>query len=260
MGKVRRWTEEEVHYLEENWGTLLIKGIANKLDRSISAVKQKAYKLGLGNYIESGDYITLHQLFSYLGRSGGDDYAKKHWLKKGFPLKHKRIVKQKIAIVVIDEFWKWAEQYRTIVNFSKLEENILGAEPQWVKDQRRADIEASRFKKTPWTKLEDSKLERMVKAYRYTYKEISRDLMRTESAIKRRLTDLKIKERPLRQENNSLWTDEQIKTLIELYYKGFSAEYISDILEVKSGLAVKAKIEFLLKSGDLKSRCNKKCS
>ena len=45
MGK--RWSNEEIRYLEDNWYHVTTKYIANKLKRTESSVSTKAYKIGL---------------------------------------------------------------------------------------------------------------------------------------------------------------------------------------------------------------------
>ena len=59
MGQKPNWTEEEIEYLEESWGVVRTSGIAKKLKRTVSAVQQKAIRLGLGAQIRSSVYITL---------------------------------------------------------------------------------------------------------------------------------------------------------------------------------------------------------
>lgn len=62
MGKNRGWTEEEIQYLEDRWGSVSIKGIAKNIDRSVNAVKLKANRLGLGDARMHYDGITINQL------------------------------------------------------------------------------------------------------------------------------------------------------------------------------------------------------
>lgn len=57
MGKW--WNKEEIEFLEDNWGYKSIPAIAKSLNRTISAVKAKAVKLGLGDHLDSGKYITF---------------------------------------------------------------------------------------------------------------------------------------------------------------------------------------------------------
>lgn len=62
MGRNRDWTEEEVRYPEDRWGSVNVKGIAKGLDCSIYAVKSKATQLGLGDPRTYYDGITVRQL------------------------------------------------------------------------------------------------------------------------------------------------------------------------------------------------------
>ena len=63
----RKWTKSEIEYLENEWGSQSVPAIAKALDRTEIAVTNKAWKLGLGRFTMSGDYITLYELFAALG-------------------------------------------------------------------------------------------------------------------------------------------------------------------------------------------------
>lgn len=58
----KTWTPEEERYLEDHWGTVSIPGIAKTLERTVSAIKVRAERLGLGGVLDSGDYVTFNQL------------------------------------------------------------------------------------------------------------------------------------------------------------------------------------------------------
>lgn len=251
--KGRNWTKEEIEYLESKWGVISIPGIAKALNRTVSAVKNKAQRLGLSRHIHSGEYITLNQLMNALGRTGGTSYTVNQWLDKGLPVKTRRSINMKYKIIYIDDFWEWAEKNRMLIDFSKVEENILGKEPDWVKQQRKADYAAAKYKKTPWTKYEDDLLKSLLKSYQYTYRELSIRLKRTEGAIKRRMLDLGIKERPLKADNHNPWTAEEVEILVDMYYKGYIAEVMAEKIP-RSALAIKGKIERMIKEGDLEPR------
>lgn len=242
------YSSEELDYIEDNWGKVSIVGIAKKLNRSVGAILNKKGRLGLGSFLDCGEYVTVHQLFLAMGRTGGDDYTLNKWVKKGFPLKSKKVLEYGFKIVYLNDFWKWAKEYRTCIDFNKFKENALGAEPAWVKEQRTADIAFSKYKGTPWTTKEDNHLKSLLKLYKYTYKALSISMSRTEGAIKRRMLDLNIKERPLREFCHSTWSSEQIKIVIEMYYKGYKNDVIKDYVD-KSALAIGGKIERLIKDG-----------
>ena len=67
MGKGRTWTKEEINYLRDKYGQTPIKQIAKNLNRTPSAIRNKVTKLGLGSFLENGDYITFNQLKIVLG-------------------------------------------------------------------------------------------------------------------------------------------------------------------------------------------------
>lgn len=58
----KRWTPEELAYLQDSWGVYSIETIAKNLNRSINAVRLKAQRIGLGDPTLHFDGITVHQL------------------------------------------------------------------------------------------------------------------------------------------------------------------------------------------------------
>jgi hypothetical protein len=245
------WSAEEMSILEDKWGTVSVKGIANLLKRPVGGVINKKVKMGLGPFLQSGDYITVNQLYIALGRTGGGQYALQHWINdQHMPVKYKLRHNNKYRVIYLDDFWKWAEEYRMWINFAKVEPNILGEEPDWVAEQRRADIEFSKYKTTPWTEKEDALLKSYLKMFKYTYRDLSIQMKRTMGAIKRRMIDLGIKERPLREPPHSPWTEDEVNTVIEMYNKGYRSAVIQEYIN-KSGQAIEGKIERLIKEGYL---------
>ena len=236
MGQARNWTEAEKNYLAEHWGQFSVSSICKRLNRSKNGIIVMARRLKLGAYYDSGDYITLHQLLLTLGYTGGGGYKQKSWIEnRDFPVHKKRNDKSSVKVVYLDEFWEWAEKNQAFLDFSKFEENALGFEADWVKKKRKRDLRNTQsYKKTPWTHQEDAVLKDLLKAYRFTYAEISKRLKRTEGAIQRRICDLGIKERPVKAENHNLWTEEQTCVLGTLIKQGCNYEAIHDEIPDKS--------------------------
>lgn len=241
---------EETDYIEDNWGKTSITGIAKKLNRPVGGLINKVNRMELGSFLENGEYITVHQLFIAIGRCGGNDYTFKKWVKRGFPVKRKRVHNCSFNVVYLTAFWKWAKEYRMHIDFNKFKRNVLGEEPSWVKEQRKADVLFSKYKLTPWTKSEDKQLLNLLKLYKYTYPQLSKALFRTEGAIKRRCVDTGILERPLREDAHGIWYPEQIKIVIEMYNQGYRSEIIRDFID-KSSQAIGGKIERLIKDGSI---------
>lgn len=254
MRSHKPWTREEETFLRDNWGTISMKGIADKLNRTETAIQVRAVRMKLGPFLEAGDYISLNILHGALRtKSYGGGYTLNQWVEKGLPVKTKKVKGSSFKVVNLDEFWKWAEKNRTIIDFSQLEENILGKEPDWLPDQRRADKKMAKFKKTPWTESEDRKLINSLKEFRYTYRQLSEILNRTEGAIKRRVIDLGIKERPLKMPNHNPWTEEEVAIVVDLFDKGYQPDIMTKYID-RSAQAIRGKIERMIKEGQLQPR------
>ena len=77
----RKWTQEEYDYLQEKWGTISLQSIARYLDRSENAIRIKVQRLGLGPFLEGGEYVSWNQLLIALGIQGGRRYKDISWIK-----------------------------------------------------------------------------------------------------------------------------------------------------------------------------------
>lgn len=247
------WSDEHLDYLKDNWGSKSIPVIAEKLNKTVYAIMNKARRNKLGSFLDSGDYITINQLFIALGRGNGETYTKNTWVKLGLPTHRKKVNTTSYTVVYLDEFWEWAKEYRMRIDFSKMQPLALGEEPQWVKEQRTADIEFKKYKILEWTNEEDHTLINLLNTYKYTYKELSFKMFRTEGAIKRRINELNLKVWPLREPPHSEWTEEQLRVVKDMYSKGYRSDVIKEYID-KSAQAISGRIERFVKSGELEKR------
>lgn len=246
LGK-RTWMPEEEEYLRESWGRVAIDGICRHLNRTRNAVMVRVNRLGLPPYLESGSYISFQQLIEAFGYGkSSSKYFLKSWVEnRGFPLHNKRRGTATIRVVYLNEFWPWAEANRSFLDFSKMEPLALGAEPEWVAEQRRKDFRAFAIqRKDPWTTEEDSRLKTLVEQQRYGYAELSEMLRRSEGAIQRRCTDLSLKARPVKADNHGsavTWTQEYFDKLADGIRRGDSYALIGKTID-KSEKAVRGKV------------------
>lgn len=127
------WTDEELDYLIDNYGSFSIPGLAKKLNRSIDSIINKRNELDLGPFLEASGYMTLHVLYKALGISTGDSYRYTAWVEnRDLPVVGKRVKDSVYQVIRIDHFWKWAYKNRSYLDFSNFKRYALGAEPDWV--------------------------------------------------------------------------------------------------------------------------------
>lgn len=222
------WTPSEIDFLKQAWGMKSTDAIARKLNRSIGAVKVKANRLGLGPWIESSDKITVSELFKVLKPNvttgGYSDFKRQLKLHKA-PMQKVKVENQKILMIKIDDFWKWAEKHKHIVDFSYLEKNILGIEPKWVDEKRKNDFK-QRFKRRNWSSIDEQRLVYMVQKG-YSLLNISKELNRTCVALRKRIYMLGLKNPDSYQCEGKRYTQEEIEKMIELYNAGYSIDNIA---------------------------------
>ena len=244
MGKNRTWTADELDYLAEKWGVIRPAKIGEKLGRSEGAVVQKASKLGIGPFLEAGGYVSLNQLLiAVTGTNAAYSYKMKSWVEnRGLPVHTKRYRKNSWRIVYLDEFWKWAEKNKAFLDFSKMEPLALGAEPDWVAEQRRRDTRSNALqRKDAWTPAEDDRLKLLLRQQRYSWNEIAHELNRSAGAIQRRINDLGLKDRPVRASSHNPWSEQDFQLMADMIREGYSYGQIADAVG-RSEKAVRGRV------------------
>lgn len=234
MGKKPNWTPEEKEYFEKWYGKMPLPKLSKKLGRSMNALIVMRQRMGLGAFLEAGDMVSCNLVFKALFGTPNHSYQVKSWIKNhNFPVHYVRVKKNRFRMVRLSEMWEWLYDNRSFVSFAKFERRALGVEPAWVEPKRRADQRiAARKKTTPWTPEEDARLRTLLKMQRYTYRELSLMFGRSEGAIVRRCSTLKLRELPLRiGAHDGKWTPEDIKRLKSLIVDGKRYSEISDILD-----------------------------
>ena len=251
----KHWKPDEEAYLQENWGKYSVTSLAKHLGRTPGAVKLRASRMGLGAFRMGGDYITLNQLhIAVTGSSGGGGYIIRSWIKnRGLPVHTKTVIEHKFRVVYLEEFWEWAEKNRSFIDFSKMEPLALGAEPEWVAEQRKRDFQGYAIqRKDPWTPEDDSRLKMLLREHKYTYAELSDMLRRSSGAIQRRCCDLGIKERPVKADNHGAaakWTERDFEILADGIRNGECYAQIGKKLG-RSDKAIRGKVYFVYLTED----------
>ncbi|EIM05322.1 phage protein [Planococcus antarcticus DSM 14505] len=253
--KIRRpWTKEELLYLDDKWGSFNYVLIAEKLERTPEAVKMKAIRLGYSNFQLSQDGVTLVELAAALQ----SDYKKlRRWVDRyDLPVFKVKITdKQRKIMVNIDSFWKWSNLHRELIDFSKLEKNTFGAEPDWLNEQRKNDFlnKDKKIKNSYWTDQEEQKLVRFVSEFRYTYTEIAAEMSRSEKTIAQKLIDLEIKARPLKS-GPQKWSIEETVKLFGMMNQGCSKVEMAKSFN-RSETAISGKLRKIKAGKDGRNYC-----
>lgn len=240
----RKWTEKEVEILINRHGTYSLQSTAKKLNRTLTAIQVKAYRIGLTDNRDAFDYIIRNRLAEALGIYGATiDF----WIeKKGFPVKKIIPCKvRKFSFVSLNEFWEWAENNKELIDWTKLEKNVLGKEPFWVDVERKNITLKKRPTKVRGWGAEEEKI--LVDLYNKgeSYKEIAKILGRSPVAIQSKLKRTKnTKSRRVE------WRFKEIVLLKELVKEGLTDKEIGKRLG-RSGSSITTKRLYLKKRGEL---------
>ena len=137
----RFWTSEEEEILSDLWGTVSVDKIAEKLDRTVSSLKNKAYQLGLGSQMENNyDGISITQIAELFNVN--DQTVSIYWISLGLKTTTRNISKtRKYRYVTINDLFDFLEKNQNIWDSRYLEKNILGKEPDWLTEKRKSDRE-----------------------------------------------------------------------------------------------------------------------
>ena len=166
-----------------------------------NAIIVRAQRLGCGAHLAGDTRISLNQLMLAIYGKNMLGYTSDRLIRYGLPVKWHVVKKNRFRVIDIDAFWKWAEDNKSILDFSRFEKYGLGAEPDWVDVKRKADYKKLQLHgqhNAAWTKTEDDKLRYLLSKGTYTYSDLAAELRHSEGAIKRRILDLGINKKPVR--------------------------------------------------------------
>lgn len=137
--KHRKWTQEEETLLSDLWGSESIENIAKKLNRTASSITNRVYVLGLGSQIENNyDGLKIQDISDifHVNRN----VILTSWVSLGLKLSFRKRSNHSVySYVQINDLYEFLETNQNIWDSRSLEKNILGAEPEWLKEKRIRD-------------------------------------------------------------------------------------------------------------------------
>lgn len=239
----RRWTEKEEEMLIARHGTYSLMSTAKRLDRTLQAVQLKLFRMGLTDNKDAFDYVIKRTLADTLKV---DSKTIDYFITKGLRVRRKITCKVKrYNFIAISDFWEWSSENKELINWTELEKNALGEEPEWVDQERRKILLNKRPSKIrgKWTEKEEKKLLSLYNSK--TYKEIAVIMGRTESSVMQKIGKLNGTKRKRKG-----WTIKEIATLKELLKQGHTDIEIANKLE-RSKSSITTKRLFLDREGEL---------
>ncbi|WP_050183730.1 sigma-70 family RNA polymerase sigma factor [Domibacillus robiginosus] len=187
---LRRWTAEEDDYMIQRYGKQPISFIAKKLKRTPGAVEGRLNRLGIyGGRSNNGD-LTTYDLAAELKV---DVHTVYNWIQKYDMPCYEAVIKTRIfTMIEVQPFWKWAEENKERINWSRVSNNTLIPEPEWVQQQRHCNFMNHLQKENRnWTAEEDARLWQMYYSKGYTQKQIGEIMGRSARGVQRRLERLR---------------------------------------------------------------------
>jgi hypothetical protein len=178
----RKWTEEEEILLSDLWGTKSIETIAKTMKRTVFSLKVKAVRMGLGPMIRNNyDLITISDMCDLLNVTR--DRITTTWVHLGLNLKKKKLTNNMSYYVITwNDLMDFLENNQNEWDSRCVEKNMLGIEPEWLKEKRMKDKEENPLWYRKWTIEEIKQAENLFKAGN-DYSKIAEEINRSEGAV-----------------------------------------------------------------------------
>lgn len=193
MGIGKTWTIEEIEYLQENLGNVSINYISQKLNRTPSAIINKATRTGMGGPIIKTDYLLPNIAGKMIGK---DLKTIMYWVEhKELPIVRKNIRGKKNRILIkYDTFINFLKNNQRLWDSKRVEPYALGYEPKWLLRKRELDKKTPRNSQQKWTKFDEIEAVRM-REEGAAIQLIANKLNRSYASVKRKLYDIRMEDK-----------------------------------------------------------------
>lgn len=181
----KAWQKHEIDYISMKVGHVSYDYMARKLGRSKNAIELKLKRLGMGNTKEQTGLITALELSKLIGV---DHKTVRRWIeKKGLKASRRKTRGlQAFLMVSPEDWWKWADKHRHMIDFSRIEPGTILPEPDWVADARKE----KKILQKRWSEKETQQLKAYIKAG-MTHEKICERLGRKRSSIEHKLSRMR---------------------------------------------------------------------
>lgn len=169
------WNKESEQFFKENWGKhdiyVLAQMITKKygIKRTITSLKKKAIRLGIGGTIENSNLISAMDVSRVLGVYYKTVYA---WIDKGLPCRKQKLSGVRpVRMIEYKHLITWLKNNPKLWDSRRIDMDYFKPEMSWIKP-----------------KLENDKQAYMLFQRGLTKKEIAKELNRTYKGIELMLT------------------------------------------------------------------------
>lgn len=233
----RKWTKEEEILLSDLWGTNSIETIAKTMKRTVFSLKVKAIRMGLGPMVRNNyALITVSDICDLLNVTR--DRITTTWVNLGLNLKKKKLTNNMSYYVITwEDLMNFLENNQNEWDSRCVERNMLGTEPEWLKEKRIRDTKENPLWYRKWTKEEIKKAKELFKSGK-NYEEIALTINRSEWAVANLLRNMGYS-----YMIKKYWKGKELKYLKE-NYANMTYEEIAEVLG-RTTKATQAKAEEL---------------
>ena len=187
-GKGRHWTKKEDEMLKEQWyneDKKTNKEIAKSLNRTLSSVETRAYRLKLGARTEyRSTHFSTQDVVDIFGVS---HKTVQRWRSRG--LKHKKNKLSKREYIYTEQnLFNFLENNQNSFDGKNINIDIFENPPKWLKEKIATDKNKKKAKmhRKEWTIIDDNELISLLKTKK-TNAEIAEKMGRTISSIEARI-------------------------------------------------------------------------
>lgn len=249
----KKYTEDELLYLESSWGKMSVARIAGKLGRTVEAIESKARKMGLGDPLECKDFMIAVEVADLLGTDRKT--LKKHFEDRGLKYKYRKIKNRKLIAVEYEDLIEWLIENPNCWNGTKVDKIGLisiGLDRDFLSNKIKEDeIKICR------TTLEEKDAKKIAELYKkfYTYEQIAKVMNKDYQTVKWKIHTM-IKDgvitqntkegrivRSVNRENYG-WQEWQDRVLIKEFKNGKTLKEISEMVGKSLG-ATKSRNQIL---------------
>ena len=180
LQSVRRWTEKDEGFLMDYWGLMQIEAIANTLNRSVRAIKEKAIALNLLSAKNDAGFFKINDIATITGLS---PYKIRSFAKKGLNIKTNYITRNsKFDYVDMDDLLDFFEKNQDLYSAVNFELSYFSGGPKWLKEKKMKDVHKPNKQNKQWTMNERKTVKQMF-SNGIGISQIAKIMNRTESSI-----------------------------------------------------------------------------